>query len=174
MLPLETLRNLLANEVTDLRDASSQWSRTLPKWAKRASHQALATAFWDQHAETEGQIARLELIADTLGLDAQPTRSAALGVWLIEADRGMHAGGAMLVIDAALIASARQVGYWLTASYGSAKSLAALLGLDGTAAALGDSLSEVAVANRTLESIADARVHPAALLAEMIDHGSAM
>jgi ferritin-like metal-binding protein YciE len=169
MLPLENLRTLLANQVGGLHDASTQWSRMLPRWARRASHQALTLAFWDQHAQTKGQIARLEWTAEALGLDARTTGSVNLGAWMVEADR-MHVAGTLLVIDAALIASARQVGYWLAASYGSAKSVASLLELDGTVASLDDSLAEVVFANRTLEGIAVGRVLPAARLAELMDH----
>jgi ferritin-like metal-binding protein YciE len=168
-MPIETLQDLLILQVGSLFSAEVQVSRAWPRLAKRAWHDRLANALWDLYPETETRFVRLEQIAEMLKMFPNGRSCQAMDRMLAEAEDRLREGGTPLVIDACLIASAQCVVSYKAAVYGSAKALAALAGLDSTADLLETSLLEERATLRRLDELAEAQVHPAALLGELID-----
>lgn len=59
-MKLESLRDLLVEQLQDLYDAENRITKALPKMAKAASSPELKAAFEKHLAETEGHVTRLE------------------------------------------------------------------------------------------------------------------
>jgi ferritin-like metal-binding protein YciE len=66
-MPIETLEDLLLEEIKDLYDAEKQITKALPKLAKAASSPDLKAAFTEHLEQTKGQITRLEEVFGYLG-----------------------------------------------------------------------------------------------------------
>src|SRR6266550_5792900 len=65
-MELESLRELYIDELKDLYSAEKQLVKALPKMVKNATNPDLKTAFSDHLAQTEGHVARLEQIFESL------------------------------------------------------------------------------------------------------------
>jgi hypothetical protein len=61
-MPIETLEELLLEEIKDLYDAEKQITRALSKLAKAATNADLKAAFTEHLEQTKGQVTRLEEI----------------------------------------------------------------------------------------------------------------
>ena len=61
-MEMESLQELLVEELKDIYNAESQLLKAMPKMAKKAKNQQLKTAFETHMKETEGQIERLEQV----------------------------------------------------------------------------------------------------------------
>src|SRR5258707_404868 len=70
-MKLESLRDLLVEQLQDLYDAEHRMTKALPKMAKAATSPALKTAFEKHLRETEGQVTRLEQVFENLGEKAK-------------------------------------------------------------------------------------------------------
>ena len=68
---MESIRDLLTEELKDLYDAEKQLVKALPKMAKAASNQDLSQAFENHLEETRGHVLRLEKVFETLGEPAK-------------------------------------------------------------------------------------------------------
>ena len=66
-MSVETIQELLIDELKDLYSAEKQITRALPKLAKAATSEDLRQAFLSHLEETNGQVARLEQIFEMLG-----------------------------------------------------------------------------------------------------------
>src|ERR1700742_1327942 len=66
-MKLNTLEDLFHHELKDLYSAENQLVKALPKMAKAAANADLAAGFKQHLKETEGQVERLDKIADLLG-----------------------------------------------------------------------------------------------------------
>ena len=66
-MSVETMQELLIDELKDLYSAEKQIVKALPKLAKAASTPELQDALLSHLEETKGQVSRLEKIADLVG-----------------------------------------------------------------------------------------------------------
>ena len=66
-MSIETMQELLIDELKDLYSAEKQIVRALPKLAKAASSPELQQALLGHLEETKGQVDRLEKIGEILG-----------------------------------------------------------------------------------------------------------
>lgn len=167
-MSLSTLEDLLVSQVRDLTSAEARVSWAFAGLAKRAAHERLADAFWDSLGEAEGRISRLAELASLL--EVAPSEGQCRGIEGILQDSAttLGDGGAVLVIDAGLIAGARRLHHQMISGYAAAHALAELLGLEGVGRLLSASLVEEESADRTLARLADSTVNPGALFAEML------
>src|SRR4029453_4691610 len=67
LMKLESLRDLLVEQLQDLYDAENRITKALPKMVKAASSPELKAAFEKHLAETEGHVTRLEQAFEALG-----------------------------------------------------------------------------------------------------------
>src|SRR3954453_10548461 len=66
-MKIESMEELLVEELKDLYDAEKQLVRALPKFAKAASDEELGAAFQHHLDQTKGQVERLEKVFGALG-----------------------------------------------------------------------------------------------------------
>ena len=153
-MPVVTLRDLYTVELTDLFDAEQQILRELPGMAARATSTDLRRAFEDHYEQTQVHIERLELLFRQL--DERPRLQPSEGMRGIVRDAHRRAAEAERgeALDAALIAAAQRIEHYEIASYGCARSYAAVLRDTEAARILQQTLDEERDSDRRLTQIA--------------------
>ena len=101
-MSLDSLNALFLDELKDVLNAEKQILTALPKMAKAAESQELATAFTDHLKETKGHVARLEQIFGLLNETARGKKCKGMEGLLEEGKEIMEEEGEGSVIDAAL------------------------------------------------------------------------
>jgi ferritin-like metal-binding protein YciE len=161
-LKLNTLRDLLIEELRDLYSAETQLVSALPKMAEAASSTELKSAFEHHIEETLGHVSRLESIFKNIDEKSSGETCEAMKGLIKEGETLVKAEGDPDVRDAGLIGAAQRVEHYEMAGYGTARSLANRLGESQMAEILQQTLNEEGAANKKLTSIAESGVNVAA------------
>lgn len=154
-MKLNTLPDLFIHELQDLHSAETQLLEALPKMAKASTDPKLKEAFESHLKETQQHA---ETVLTVLGmLDSTPgrTKCAAMVGLVKEADDILKAEGEDAVKDAAIISSAQRVEHYEIAAYGTARTLAALLGHEKAAQMLERILDQEHAADEKLSDISN-------------------
>ena len=162
-MALDTMQELLVEELRDIHNAEQQLVKALPKLAAAAATPSLQDALQDHLADTEGQVRRLEQIFEALGQKSGGRKCKGMEGLIEEADEMAAEKGAEVVRDAGIIASAQRVEHYEIAAYGCAITHARLLGLDDVADLLEQNLAEEKAADERLSAIAEQEVNGSAL-----------
>lgn len=150
---METLQDLLENELKDLYSAEHQLVKALPKLAKKAASEPLKQAFLSHLEETKGQVGRLDEIATILGVKLTGKTCKAMEGLIKEGAEILEEEGNPAVIDAALIGAAQRVEHYEIAAYGTTKAFAEHLGLSEIVELLDATLEEESAADEALTGI---------------------
>jgi ferritin-like metal-binding protein YciE len=161
-LKLNSLRDLLLEELRDLHNAETQLVDALPKMAEAASSNQLKSAFNHHLEETRQHVSRLEEIFQYIGEKSSGETCEAMKGLIKEGEVLVKSEGDPDVRDAGLIGAAQRVEHYEMAGYGTARSLARRLGEDRMAEVLQQTLNEEAEADKKLTSIAESQVNAAA------------
>jgi ferritin-like metal-binding protein YciE len=147
--------DLLKKELEDLHDAERQIVEALPKMSEAAFSEELAAAFQQHLGETQEQLARLETIFEEMG--EQPGGKTCEGMQglLKEGEKLIDELEKSEVRDAGLIAAAQKVEHYEISGYGTARSIAEMLGQEKTAALLEQTLDEEKATDEVLTEIAE-------------------
>ena len=154
-MEMNSLQELLIDEMRDLYSAETQITKALPKMAKKASNPQLKKAFETHLRETEGQIQRLQKIFDKLGKKPTGKKCAAMAGLVEEGKEMMGEDMDEDTMDAALISIAQKVEHYEIASYGTVRTWANLLGDDQTAKLLQQTLDEEGKTDKLLTELAE-------------------
>lgn len=156
------LQEFLVDELKDLYNAENQILKALPKMAKNAVHDDLRRAF-EQHLEqTRGHVDRLEQIADEMDISLKGKKCKGME-GLIQEGKEMMEELDEEVLDAGLIGAAQRVEHYEMAGYGTARSVARLLGLNKVAKLLQQTLDEEGETDKKLTRLAESVVNVDAL-----------
>lgn len=158
-MKLESLRELLVDELKDLYSAENQLLKALPKMAKAASSPQLTAAFEEHLEETKGQVDRLVTIFEQLEGSPKGKKCKAMEGLIEEGSEVIDAEGEDSVKDAALICAAQKVEHYEMAGYGCARTFAQLLGLDEVAELLQETLDEEGSADKKLTELAETTIN---------------
>jgi ferritin-like metal-binding protein YciE len=152
---LQTLRDLLVEQLRDLYSAETQLVQALPTMAAAASHDELRQAFEHHLEETREHVTRLDEIFGELGVGASGETCKGMQ-GLIEEGREFvtTGGGDAAVRDAALIAAAQRVEHYEISAYGTVRTLADQLELGHARDLLDQTLDEESAADKLLTKIA--------------------
>ena len=156
---LNSLDDLLVQQLEDLYDAEQRITSALPKMAKAAGNAQLKSAFEQHLTETKGQINRLERVFKQLGKTPQRESCEAMKGLVSEGEEMVNAKGDRSVKDAALIAAAQRVEHYEMAGYGTARSLAQQIGRSDVANLLQETLDEEGATDKKLTQIAESLVN---------------
>lgn len=159
---MESLTELLEDELKDLYNAENQLVKALPKMAKKAASSTLKEAFGAHLEETEGHVQRLEKIGQTLGIKLTGKKCHAMQGLVEEGKEIIDEDEDGPVIDAALIGAAQRVEHYEIAAYGTVRAIAEQLGHDDVAKILQKTLDEEGAADKKLTSIAEGEILEAA------------
>jgi len=165
-MKLESLRELLVDELKDLYSAENQLVKALPKMAKAAASPELKAAFEEHLEETKGQVDRLVTIFEQLEGSPKGKKCKAMEGLVEEGSEFIDADGEDSVKDAALICAAQKVEHYEIASYGCARTFATLLGLDEVAELLQETLDEEGNADKKLTELAETVINVEAATAK--------
>lgn len=158
-MKLDSLENLFVHQLKDLLSAEKQLVKALPKMAKGASSDALREGFEEHLEQTKVHVERLEKIFQELGKTARAERCKAMAGLIEESSALLEEEGAPGVKDAALIGAAQCVEHYEIAAYGTARSLAQLLGRNEAAELLQQTLDEEKETDEKLTELAMSEVN---------------
>jgi ferritin-like metal-binding protein YciE len=158
-MKLESLRDLLIDEIQDLYDAEQQITKALPKMEKSASSPELKAAFRKHLGETEGQVKRLEQVFEQLGQPAKGKTCKGMQGLIAEGEEKIKADAEPEVLDAALIGAAQKVEHYEIACYGTARSHARLLNQQDCVNLFEQTLAEEKATDEALTELAESTVN---------------
>jgi ferritin-like metal-binding protein YciE len=153
-MKLETMKELLLDELQDLYSAETQITKALPKMAKASTSPELTQAFESHLQETEGHVKRLESIFKHLKENPKGKICEGMKGLLKEGDERIKESGESDVLDAGLISAAQRVEHYEIAAYGSARTYAELVGESEIARLLEKTLEEEKAADQKLSKVA--------------------
>jgi len=155
----KTLEDLFHDTLKDIYFAEKKILTALPKMAKAAQSDELRAAFEKHHAETEGQVERLEQVFGLIGKKAQgKTCDAIVGI-VEEGQEVMKEYKGSPALDAGLLAGAQAVEHYEISRYGTLKTWADELGLRDAVRLLDATLQEEKKTDATLTQIAEGVVN---------------
>ena len=156
---LTTVDNLLLSELRDLYSAEKQLTKALPKMVKAAVSPALEDIFQEHLDQTKEHVSRLEQAFELLGEKPKEETCKAMKGLIEEGEDIIKADGDDLVRDAALIVGAQKVEHYEIAGYGSARTLAQLLGHSEVAELLDETLEEEKETDANLTELAENEIN---------------
>jgi len=158
-MKLETLRDLLIDQLQDIYDAENRITKALPKMAKTARSPELKAAFLKHLEETKGQIERLAQVFERLGAKAKKKPCKAMQGLIEEGEETIKELADAEVKDAALIAAAQRVEHYEMAAYGTVRSYARLLRQPAVAKLLAQTLAEEKATDAALTKLAESSIN---------------
>jgi len=161
-MPMETLEDLLEEQLQDLFSAENQLLKALPKMAKRASSPKLKKAFERHTEETRKQVERLRDVAERLEIKLSGKTCKAMEGLVKEGQEVIEEDGEGPVIDAALVAAAQRVEHYEISAYGTVRALAEQIGERQVAKLLQKTLDEESATDEKLTKISEGELLPAA------------
>jgi ferritin-like metal-binding protein YciE len=153
-MKLNSLRDVFAEQVNDLRSAEQQLVAALPKMAGAASSDELRQAFEEHLNQTRDHLDRIEDVIATTGVTSTGEECKGMKGLIEEGEGIISATGDPMAKDAALIAAAQRVEHYEIAAYGTVVTLADHLDLDEAKDVLGQTLDEEGAADKLLTKIA--------------------
>jgi ferritin-like metal-binding protein YciE len=158
-MKLESLKDLLVEQLKDLYSAENQLIKALPKMAKAAASADLRAGFEEHLEQTRHQAERIEQICEQLGVNPKGKKCAAMEGLIEEGKELMEEDAEPAVLDAGLIAAAQKVEHYEMASYGCARTWAEQLGLDSAARLLEETFEEEKATDEKLTELAEQSVN---------------
>jgi ferritin-like metal-binding protein YciE len=139
---MKNLEQLFEETLRDIYYAEKAILKNLPKMAKKASSEDLATAFDTHIDETEGHVERLEKIFEMIGKSPRGKRCPAMDGLAEEAAEVMQEAKDDTVRDAGMLAAAQSVEHYEISRYGTLAAWAEKLGMKEAVKLLETTLQE--------------------------------
>lgn len=171
-MSLESMQDLLVEELRDLYNAEQQLVKALPHIAEKTGTPSLRRAIQDHLRETREHLTRLEQIFSGLGEKPAGRKCRGMAGLLDEGEDILSEKGLDPVRDAGIIASAQRVEHYEIAAYGCALAFAQLLGRHDIVNLLQQTLDEEKAADRKLTAIAEGEVNSEAMTAGATSGGT--
>jgi|1185.fasta_scaffold513368_1 ferritin-like metal-binding protein YciE len=162
MANMESLEDLLKDEIKDIYDAEKQLTKALPKLIKKATAEDLKTALSNHLQETEEHIARLEQVFDLMQMPPRGKKCEGMQHLIAEGSEMIDECDEDATRDAVIIAAAQKCEHYEIASYGTMRVWANLLDHTDVGSIFEDTLEEEKTADVKLTEIAESFVNEAA------------
>jgi ferritin-like metal-binding protein YciE len=150
----DSLQDVFAEQLNDLRSAEQQLVEALPKMAGAASTDELRKAFEEHLAQTRGHLERIDDVLASTGVATTGEECKGMKGLIAEGSEIVEAQGDPIARDAALIAAAQRVEHYEIAAYGTVVTLAGQLDHDDAKDTLGQTLDEEETTDKLLTKIA--------------------
>jgi ferritin-like metal-binding protein YciE len=159
---MDAMKELYLHELRDLYSAESQIVKALPKMAKAAKSEGLRQAFQTHLAQSTRQRDDVEALIVAMGSKAKGVTCKGTQGIIAEAQETIdeHKKSDPLVADTALIGAAQRVEHYEISGYGSARSLAELVGDTNGVTVLDRIAQEEGDTDKLLTSIAQELTQP--------------
>ena len=168
-----TLHDAFIDELRDTYDAEKQLTKALPKLAKAATNAKLRAAFETHLQETEGQIARLEQVFESLDEKVRGKHCDGIAGIIEEGKSVMEEDFDETTMDACLIASGQRAEHYEMAAYGTLVAWAQAMGHTDAAKLLQQTLDEEKAADKKLSALAEGGINQGAADAAQSDEEEA-
>lgn len=155
MTSLNSLKDLLVDELKDLYSAETQLVKALPKMAKAASNDELKAGFNEHLEQTKGHVERLERALGMLGANPKGKTCQAMKGLVEEGAEAIETEAPDAIRDANLIGAAQRVEHYEIAAYGTARAFADTLDEDEVAALLQETLDEESETDKKLTTLSE-------------------
>ncbi|MVM37868.1 DUF892 family protein [Spirosoma sp. HMF3257] len=156
----EGLKGLFVNELKDIYYAEKQAIDALGEQADAATTDEVRNAFLQHQEETRNQVARLEQVFSSIGVDSEEGSCDAIDGLVDDAQRLVsNTDTGSLTRDAGLIIAGQKIEHHEIASYGSVVTLAQVLGYQQAARLLEQTLNEEKNADKKLTILAESFVN---------------
>lgn len=152
---METLKELLVEELKDIYSAEKQIIQALPKIIEGAVSLDLKEALQAHLEETKVQVERLDEVFALLEQKPGEKHCKGMEGLLQEGAECLAEEEAGPLRDLQLIGAAQRVEHYEVAAYGTAKAMAEQLGEAGVEDLLGETLDEEEAADETLTEVAE-------------------
>lgn len=151
----QVIRTLFENQLKDIYWAEKELTRFMPELVSQISSEELVDALEEHMELTKKQVTRLEKIFKLMGSQASAKKCEAMAGLVKEAEEVLKEAGTGAVRDAFVIGAVQKVEHYETASYGTLKAVANLLGEFEVATLLGETLKEEKEADEKLTAVAE-------------------
>ena len=162
-MEMESLQDLLIEQLQDLYNAEGQLAKTLPKMAKAATNEELKQAFLDHLEETKNHAVRLEQVFNLMDVPVKGKKCHAMEGLVEEGKEMMAEDAEPEVMDAGLIAASQRIEHYEMAGYGCVRTYANLLGNAKVVKLLQATLDEERAADEKLTELAESIINVAAM-----------
>lgn len=150
------LQDLFVNSLKDIYYAEKAISKALPKMQKSGTSEQLVAAFQQHLTVTQGQVARLEQVFESIGEKVGSKKCEAIEGLIKEAEGIIEdTDEGTSTRDVGLILAAQKVEHYEIASYGGLRQLAVTLGYNEAADLLQETLDEEKETDLLLTDIAE-------------------
>lgn len=151
---MESVRELMIDQMRDLYDAEKQLVKALPKMAKAASNEDLREAFENHLEQTKGHVERLEHAFELLDEKAKSKPCEAMKGLVEEGKETLEEDLSEPLLDSAIICAAQKVEHYEIAGYGTLVAWANSIGLQDIAEVFEETLREEKEADEKLTQVA--------------------
>ncbi len=158
-MAVKSLDDLFVHTLKDVLYAEQAILKALPKMEKKASSDALKTAFGEHRKETEEHVERLNKVFEQIGKKASASKCEAIVGITEEAEELMGEIEDPEALDAGMTAAAQAVEHYEIARYGTLVAWAKELGHTEAAKILEKTLGEEKAADEKLTGIAESRLN---------------
>jgi ferritin-like metal-binding protein YciE len=153
--------------IKDIYNAEKQVLKALPKVMKKATNEQLKAGIQKHIDQTQGQVQRLEQVAQECGF--KPTGKvckAAQGL-IEEVNEHLQEGEPGPIMDAVIISGAQKFEHYEICAYGTAREWAKLLGFNNAVTLLEQTLQEEEAMDKECTQLAESQVNRQAFEAPM-------
>jgi ferritin-like metal-binding protein YciE len=150
---MESLRELLIEQMQDLYDAEKQLVKALPQMAKAAANEELREAFENHLEQTQGHVERLERAFEMMETRAKSKPCQAMKGLVEEGKETMEEDLSEPLLDSAIICAAQKVEHYEIAGYGTLVAWANSIGLSEVAEVFEETLREEKEADEKLTQV---------------------
>lgn len=161
-MKLETLTDLYIHQLKDLYSAEKQLIRALPKMAKAATNEKLKAGFELHLEETKEHASRLETLLSSHKQTTRGPKCKAMEGLIEEGKELIEEEADPEILDVGLIGAAQKVEHYEIAGYGTARSLAELIGDKEGQKILQQTLDEEGATDKKLTELALSEINVAA------------
>jgi ferritin-like metal-binding protein YciE len=161
----QEFKDLFIEQLRDLYSAEDQLVDALPKMAQAAHSSELRQGFETHLEQTRAQRDQVEQLITQMGEKASGHTCKGMKGIIAEGQETMkkHKKSDPAIADAALIAAAQRVEHYEIAGYGTARSLAEMMGEQQAAEVLDRIAQEEGDTDKKLTTLAQDLINPAAL-----------
>jgi ferritin-like metal-binding protein YciE len=157
-----TLHDAFVDELRDMYDGEKQLTKALAKLAKASSNPKLRQAFESHLEETQGHIARLEEVFESLEEKVRGKHCDGIAGIIEEGKSIMEEDFDETTMDACLIAAGQRSEHYEMAAYGTLVAWAQAMGHTQVAKLLQQTLDEEKAADKKLSGLAEGGINQGA------------
>jgi ferritin-like metal-binding protein YciE len=161
-MAVNSLQDLLMDELCELYDVEHQLLSALPEMADAAKTRDLRDALIQHHDQTRDHVMRLDRVFKLFNEQARPKPSEGVKGIIGNGRERMKNATEAEVRDAALISTAQRIEHYEIAAYGCARTFARVLGEQEAVSLLQQTLDEEGETDKKLTRLAEQHINPRA------------